>query len=184
MRTNGVGYSCMLQRDGGAYYFRKAIPEALRPFFPSKKDGSKGQRELLVSLRTKDKEVAKSRLHRAALEADAKLAAAKRKLATQTPQVLADRWKAARADTAHGVTKPDPCRGPPHRPGRSVAEALALRSLATLGRSSGKQKAPKIAMISGISSWLRGPAMTEIEPVDLGREPRLNICSPYSLSSG
>jgi len=62
----------MLQRDGGTYYFRKAIPSALRPFFPSKKDGSKGQRELLVSLRTKDKEVAKSRLHRAALEADAK----------------------------------------------------------------------------------------------------------------
>jgi hypothetical protein len=71
---------------GGTYYFRKAVPLALRPIL--------GKREILVSLRTKDKETAKSKLHPAALEADAELAGAKKKLAAQTPQVLADRWKA------------------------------------------------------------------------------------------
>jgi uncharacterized protein DUF6538 len=84
MRRNGVGYSCMLLR-AGTYYFRKVIPDALRPIL--------GKRELLVSLRTKDKETAKSRLHRAALEADAKLAAAKRKLAAMSPEKMAARWK-------------------------------------------------------------------------------------------
>ena len=75
----------MLNRHG-VYYFRKAVPLPLRSVI--------GKREILVSLKTKDREVAKSRLHRAALEADALLAAAKKKLAAQTPQVLADRWKA------------------------------------------------------------------------------------------
>jgi integrase len=75
----------MLNRHG-VYYFRKAVPLPLPSII--------GKREILVSLKTKDREVAKSRLHRAALEADALLAAAKKKLAAQTPQVLADRWKA------------------------------------------------------------------------------------------
>jgi integrase len=74
----------MLNRHG-VYYFRKAVPLPLRSII--------GKREILVSLKTKDREVAKSRLHRAALEADAKLAAARRQLAQQTPELLAERWK-------------------------------------------------------------------------------------------
>ena len=84
MRVNGVGYSCMLQRNG-VLYFRKVVPLALRAIV--------GKRELLVSLRTKDREQAKRNLHRAALEADAVLAAARRQLGQQTPELLAERWK-------------------------------------------------------------------------------------------
>ena len=84
MRTNGVGYSGMLQRNG-VFFFRKVVPVALRAIV--------GKREFLVSLKTRDREQAKRNLHREALKADATLAAARRQLEQQTPETLAERWK-------------------------------------------------------------------------------------------
>jgi len=48
--TRRTGYSLMLQQNG-VYYFRKAVPEPLRPIL--------GKREVLTSLKTKDRETAK-----------------------------------------------------------------------------------------------------------------------------
>lgn len=77
----------MLKR-AGVYYHRKAVPQKLRALV--------GKRELLVCLRTKDKETAKGRLHAAALDANRTLDGARRKLAllTENPERLAERWKA------------------------------------------------------------------------------------------
>jgi hypothetical protein len=73
----------MLQRNG-VFFFRKVVPVALRAIV--------GKREILVSLKTKDREQAKRKLHREALK-DATLAAARRELGQQTPEMLAERWK-------------------------------------------------------------------------------------------
>jgi len=74
----------MLQRNG-VFFFRKIVPVALRTIV--------GKREILVSLKTKDREQAKRNLHPEALKADATLAAARRQLGQQTPEMLAERWK-------------------------------------------------------------------------------------------
>lgn len=50
-------------RRGGGYYYRRGIPKSLRRIL--------GKREILVRLKTSDKDVAKAHLHREALQADA-----------------------------------------------------------------------------------------------------------------
>src|SRR5260370_6263434 len=49
-------------RRGGAYYYRRGTPKSLRRIL--------GKREILVRLKTSDKDVAKAHLHREALQAD------------------------------------------------------------------------------------------------------------------
>jgi hypothetical protein len=68
--TRRTDYSLMLQRNG-MYYYRKVVPEPLRPV--------SGKREVLTSLKTKDREEAKRKLHRVAAETDRLLDAAWRK---------------------------------------------------------------------------------------------------------
>ncbi len=80
-----IGWSGMIER-GKVFYYRRGIPLPLRPIL--------GKREFLVSLKTKDREVAKRLLNRVALEVSAELQAAKRKLALLSPEKMAERWKA------------------------------------------------------------------------------------------
>ena len=49
-------------RRGGAYYYGRGIPKSLRRIL--------GKREILVRLKTSDKDVAKAHLHREALQAE------------------------------------------------------------------------------------------------------------------
>jgi hypothetical protein len=69
------------------YYYRKVVPESLRPII--------GKREVLTSLKTKDREEAKRKLHQVAAETDRLLDAAWRKhgLLAATPEVIVERWK-------------------------------------------------------------------------------------------
>lgn len=84
--TRRTGYSLMIQRNG-MYYFRKVVPEPLRLII--------GKREVLTSLKTKDREEAKRKLHQVAAETDRLLDAAWRKhaLISATPELIAERWK-------------------------------------------------------------------------------------------
>ena len=72
-----MSFSLLLRRQA-TYYFRRAVPVALRPII--------GQREILVSLRTKDLREAKSRAAQEAVKADRLLWQARQTL--QNPQEL------------------------------------------------------------------------------------------------
>jgi len=56
----------LLKRDGGSYYFRRAIPANLRPFID-------GRREWVKSLGTKSRTEAKQRIPQLVIETDREL---------------------------------------------------------------------------------------------------------------
>ncbi|WP_303703552.1 DUF6538 domain-containing protein, partial [Brevundimonas naejangsanensis] len=64
-----------LKKRDGVYYFRRVIPEALRPAF-------NGKRELVFSLRTKDYAEACKRCRAAAVQSDKELDAARAMIAS------------------------------------------------------------------------------------------------------
>jgi F0F1-type ATP synthase membrane subunit b/b' len=84
--TRRTGYSLMAQRNG-VHYYRKVVPEPRQAII--------GKREILISLKTKDREQAKRKLHQVAAETGRLLDAAWRKhaLLAATPELLAERWK-------------------------------------------------------------------------------------------
>lgn len=86
-----------LSKRGATYYFRRVVPEELRPFLD-------GRREWMISLRTKDRADAKRAIPPLTMTTDAALEAAREQLASTTP-----------------VTAPET---PAQRKGRRAAYAL------------------------------------------------------------
>ncbi len=65
-----------LSKRGATYYFRRVVPEELRPFLD-------GRREWMISLRTKDRADAKLAIPPLTMSTDAEMAAARKALAEQ-----------------------------------------------------------------------------------------------------
>ena len=84
-----MGFSLLLRRQA-TYYFRRAVPVALRPII--------GQREILVSLRTKDLREAKSRAAQEAVKADRLLWQARQTLQNPSAAVHAVAQELVRED--------------------------------------------------------------------------------------
>jgi Domain of unknown function (DUF6538) len=75
-----MGFGLLLKRQA-TYYFRRAVPVVLRPII--------GQREILVSLRIKDLQEAKSRAAQEAVKADRLLSQARQTLQNPSAAVHA-----------------------------------------------------------------------------------------------
>ena len=90
-------FSLNIVRRGGVFYWRKAVPLALRSLV--------GQREWIVSLRTSDPAVARKRAHAVALRIEKILSDTKR---TASPENTARAWKAAalREDLQDRIRRP------------------------------------------------------------------------------
>ncbi|WP_394648484.1 DUF6538 domain-containing protein [uncultured Sphingomonas sp.] len=67
-----------LSKRGATYYFRRVVPEELRPFLD-------GRREWMISLRTKDRADAKRAIPPLTMTTDAALEAAREQLASAIP---------------------------------------------------------------------------------------------------
>ncbi len=85
----GTGYSMLHLRKGtGTYYFRRVVPQPLRSILG---------REIVVSLKTKDKEEAKRKVKAEGIKADQRFADAweKHRRLVGNPEALAEEWKQA-----------------------------------------------------------------------------------------